>query len=235
MVVAADLETNQFVNSPGPQRSLDVSIAATNLEGLSTFKFGPTYIAPRELSGCAVKANKRVIVRTFTLADYARVRSMLPKVSRCSKWFDEESIAYMTSLGTFFPFVICVVQREEKDANTPSDLAEREGGPPSIGGTTAMSKSTDDHQLEKIIGYAELHRLPHMGRGMDGRLEKVLVLEEWRGKKIAQVACQCLLDIARDELHCGRCDLTVEKPDAMAVYTKLGFEPVETQVLRLFF
>ncbi|EZG56043.1 putative acetyltransferase domain protein [Gregarina niphandrodes] len=86
---------------------------------------------------------------------------------------------------------------------------------------------------DTLIGYAEVHRMPHLGRGMDGRLEKVIIKEEYRGKKVAQVACRELMDIAKNVLNCGRCDLTVEKPDAMTVYERLGFEPVSTNVWRL--
>eukprot|EP01056_Protomagalhaensia_sp_Gyna25_P003247 Protomagalhaensia_sp_Gyna_25__3246@NODE_2952_length_804_cov_291_594771_g2467_i0_p1_GENE_NODE_2952_length_804_cov_291_594771_g2467_i0NODE_2952_length_804_cov_291_594771_g2467_i0_p1_ORF_typecomplete_len181_score17_41Acetyltransf_10/PF13673_7/2e09Acetyltransf_1/PF00583_25/5e09Acetyltransf_7/PF13508_7/8_4e06Acetyltransf_4/PF13420_7/3_6e05Acetyltransf_3/PF13302_7/0_00014FR47/PF08445_10/0_075_NODE_2952_length_804_cov_291_594771_g2467_i031573 len=86
-----------------------------------------------------------------------------------------------------------------------------------------------------IIGYAELHRLPHFGRGFDCRLEKVLITEPFRGQKVAQRFCGFLCDLARDELECGRVDLTVEKPDAKALYTHLGFSRVDTEVWRLLF
>eukprot|EP01055_Gregarina_sp_Pseudo9_P001087 Gregarina_sp_Pseudo_9__1086@NODE_1707_length_1380_cov_237_475019_g1582_i0_p1_GENE_NODE_1707_length_1380_cov_237_475019_g1582_i0NODE_1707_length_1380_cov_237_475019_g1582_i0_p1_ORF_typecomplete_len186_score12_99Acetyltransf_1/PF00583_25/1_3e11Acetyltransf_10/PF13673_7/2_7e10Acetyltransf_7/PF13508_7/1_8e07Acetyltransf_3/PF13302_7/2e06Acetyltransf_4/PF13420_7/3_4e06GNAT_acetyltran/PF12746_7/0_00067FR47/PF08445_10/0_0023Acetyltransf_8/PF13523_6/0_042Acetyltransf_9/PF13527_7/0_059_NODE_1707_length_13 len=88
---------------------------------------------------------------------------------------------------------------------------------------------------ETVIGYAELHRLPHFGRGFDGRLEKVLILEEYRGQKIAQKFCSFLCDVARNVLGCGRIDLTVEKPAAKAVYSNLGFSKVDTEVWRTIF
>lgn len=89
--------------------------------------------------------------------------------------------------------------------------------------------------------------MPHFGRGFDGRLEKVLVVEKFRGKKIAQKMCGVLLVVvsgfcnqrfwqARDILKCGRLDLTVEKPDARKVYSNLGFSKLEgTEVMRLMF
>lgn len=88
---------------------------------------------------------------------------------------------------------------------------------------------------DEIIGYAEIHRLPHFGRGYDGRLEKVLITEAFRGQKVAQRFCSFLCNLAKEVLDCGRVDLTVEKPAAKAVYTNLGFSKVETEVWRRIF
>eukprot|EP01053_Blabericola_migrator_P005143 Blabericola_migrator_1__5142@NODE_2656_length_2489_cov_252_649050_g1609_i2_p2_GENE_NODE_2656_length_2489_cov_252_649050_g1609_i2NODE_2656_length_2489_cov_252_649050_g1609_i2_p2_ORF_typecomplete_len175_score27_00Acetyltransf_10/PF13673_7/5e10Acetyltransf_1/PF00583_25/2e09Acetyltransf_7/PF13508_7/2e06Acetyltransf_4/PF13420_7/8_3e06GNAT_acetyltran/PF12746_7/0_0011FR47/PF08445_10/0_0022Acetyltransf_3/PF13302_7/0_0017Acetyltransf_9/PF13527_7/0_018_NODE_2656_length_2489_cov_252_649050_g1609_i219472471 len=88
---------------------------------------------------------------------------------------------------------------------------------------------------EEIVGYAEIHRLPHFGRGFDGRLEKVIIVEKHRGKKLAQKFCAFLCEVAKTSLECGRMDLTVEKPDAKAVYTHLGFSKVDTEVWRAMF
>jgi len=87
----------------------------------------------------------------------------------------------------------------------------------------------------EIVGYAELHRMPHMGRLYDSRLEKVIVKESMRGNKIASILCSHVMAVAKDELSCGRVDLTVEKPDAKTVYAKLGFKTVETEVWRNMF
>ena len=56
-------------------------------------------------------------------------------------------------------------------------------------------------------------------------------IEIHRGKKIAQRVCEYVVNICRDKLGCGRVDLTVEKPDAMKVYSNLGFKNLDTKLM----
>lgn len=84
-----------------------------------------------------------------------------------------------------------------------------------------------------MCGFCELYVMPHLGRAADGRLERVVVSPAYRGKGIATAMCQLVLKLAKEQLEIGRLDLTVEKPEARHIYTKLGFAPVNTETLRL--
>eukprot|EP00922_Rhytidocystis_sp_ex-Travisia-forbesii_P039237 GHVS01058390.1.p1 GENE.GHVS01058390.1~~GHVS01058390.1.p1 ORF type:complete len:374 (+),score=27.41 GHVS01058390.1:720-1841(+) len=88
----------------------------------------------------------------------------------------------------------------------------------------------------ELVGFAELYRLPHLGRNFDGRLERVLTVESFRGNGLASGLCEHLVKLARENLNCGRVDLTVENNDARHIYEdKLGFKPVTTTTMRLEF
>eukprot|EP01071_Lankesteria_metandrocarpae_P002555 Lankesteria_metandrocarpae@DN2407_c0_g1_i1.p1 len=85
----------------------------------------------------------------------------------------------------------------------------------------------------ELVGYAELYRLPHMGRSFDGRLERVVVDESFRGRNLATEMCKYIIAEAK-RLQCNRIDLTVEADSALHIYkNKLGFVPISTTVLRL--
>lgn len=84
-----------------------------------------------------------------------------------------------------------------------------------------------------LVGYAELHLCPHIGRMPDGRLERVVVAESFRGKGLATALCREIISLAK-KLKCGRMDLTVEKDEARHIYEdKLDFLKVDTTVMRL--
>lgn len=86
-----------------------------------------------------------------------------------------------------------------------------------------------------LIAYGEIHRLPHLARKFDGRLEKIIVAESVRGMGVGTAFCQYLIQQARDHLNCSRLDLTAEKENARSVYTKLGFQVHPTETMRLTF
>lgn len=86
----------------------------------------------------------------------------------------------------------------------------------------------------ELVGFAEIYRLPHLGRSFDARLERVITTESFRGQGLATRMCECLIDLAKTKLNCNRIDLTVEKADARHIYeTKLQFKHVNTTLLRL--
>lgn len=88
----------------------------------------------------------------------------------------------------------------------------------------------------ELVGYAELHRMPHLGRKFDARVERVVISPNFRDKGLASAMCTELIRRAKDELDCGRVELTVEKPAARHIYEeKLHFKPVDTTVMRLLF
>jgi len=87
----------------------------------------------------------------------------------------------------------------------------------------------------ELVGFAEIHRLPHLGRNYDARLERVIVSPDFRRQGLATKFVRHIIQQARDKLDCGRIDLTVEKAEAQTLYCNLGFAPVATNVYRLEF
>eukprot|EP01068_Selenidium_serpulae_P010334 Selendium_serpulae@DN5436_c0_g1_i2.p1 len=86
---------------------------------------------------------------------------------------------------------------------------------------------------DELVGFAELHLMPHIGRCPDSRLERVVVSENFRGKGLATVLCQEIIAFAKT-IDCGRVELTVEKDAARHIYEdKLKFSKVDTTVMRL--
>eukprot|EP00921_Rhytidocystis_pertsovi_P004912 GHVQ01008527.1.p1 GENE.GHVQ01008527.1~~GHVQ01008527.1.p1 ORF type:complete len:257 (+),score=60.14 GHVQ01008527.1:319-1089(+) len=204
----------------------------------------------------------KLIIRPMQIDDYEDVLSLLPKVSTCSLKHNVEQLQFILSIPTYHPFCVYVIDRQKNtsSASTGSPSSSSSSSYPAactttttngtVGGCDSKEDTNNgttigyvDHgggaeddmlhgQLE-LIGFAELYRLPHLGRNFDGRLERVITREEYRGKGIATKLCEYIVDIAKTKLDCGRVDLTVEKGDARHVYQdKLQFSPVETTVLR---
>ncbi|OEH75689.1 diamine acetyltransferase [Cyclospora cayetanensis] len=148
------------------------------------------------------------VLRRMTAADYPAVRMLLPLVSRCQLELGEEDLEQLLKQPTYIPFCCYTVA-------APTAACEGQG------------------KEGELCGFCELYILPHLGRAADGRLERVVVSPEFRGKGIATAMCQAVLRLAKEQLQLGRVDLTVEKADAKHIYTKLGFEPVSTETLRL--
>ena len=84
-----------------------------------------------------------------------------------------------------------------------------------------------------VLGYLELHCMPHMMRGYDCRIERVVVDKAARGLGIATKICHFAVSRAKVMGAC-RIDLTVENPTARYIYTeRLGFKHHDTETLRL--
>lgn len=147
------------------------------------------------------------ILRRMTAADYPAVREMLPLVSRCQMQLSKEDLMELLNQPMYIPF--CCFSAIST-GNGTTELKEGE-----------------------LCGFCELYVMPHLGRAADGRLERVVVSPAYRGKGIATSMCQVVLRLAKEQLQIGRLDLTVEKPEARHIYTKLGFTPVSTETLRL--
>lgn len=143
-------------------------------------------------------------LRQMEPSDYSLVRQLLPHVSRCSHHLDDENILRLLQLPTYYAFCCFSVP-------PPQSAATEEG---------------------ILCGFCELCIVPHLGREADGRLERVVVEPGFRGRGIASAMCSEVIQFAREKLQLGRIDLTVEKPDAKHIYTKLGFSPVTTETLR---
>ena len=141
----------------------------------------------------------------MTAADYPAVRELLPLVSRCQLQLSKEDLKEILNQPTYIP-LCCFAAVEARNGR---------------------SKEGD------LCGFCELYVMPHLGRAADGRLERVVVSPAYRGKGIATAMCQLVLKLAKEQLEIGRLDLTVEKPEARHIYTKLGFAPVNTETLRL--
>eukprot|EP00920_Eleutheroschizon_duboscqi_P027104 GHVT01066354.1.p1 GENE.GHVT01066354.1~~GHVT01066354.1.p1 ORF type:complete len:304 (-),score=83.14 GHVT01066354.1:851-1762(-) len=86
----------------------------------------------------------------------------------------------------------------------------------------------------QLVAFAELHRMPHLGRRFDARLERVIVAPAFRSMGLATQLCRHILLVAKEKLQCGRVDLTVENPRARYIYeNKLGFAEQQTSVMRI--
>ncbi|KAL7066127.1 acetyltransferase, GNAT family protein [Cryptosporidium serpentis] len=92
-----------------------------------------------------------------------------------------------------------------------------------------------DTENDKIIAYASLYILPHLCRPNDARLEHLIVSTEYRNRGIGTFLCKHIIDEAKNKFKCSRLDLTVECEIAKALYTNLGFEFVDTKVMRQYF
>ncbi|KAL8427876.1 hypothetical protein ACSSS7_007497 [Eimeria intestinalis] len=144
-------------------------------------------------------------VRLMKPSDYSGVCELLPLVSRGQQRLSDETLAAVLKQPTYFPFC-CFLSN---DGN---------------------GRKTDEQQL---CGFCEVYVQPHLRRAADGRLERVVVAQDFRGCGVATAMCQAVLQLAKNQLNLGRIDLTVEKPDAKHIYTKLGFTTVDTETLRL--
>eukprot|EP00914_Ancora_sagittata_P005200 GHVO01010717.1.p1 GENE.GHVO01010717.1~~GHVO01010717.1.p1 ORF type:complete len:187 (-),score=13.74 GHVO01010717.1:77-637(-) len=89
----------------------------------------------------------------------------------------------------------------------------------------------DDTETQ-LVGYAELVKVPHLGRSWDGRLERVIVHPQWRKNGIGNEISIYITKIAK-ELGLGRIDLTVERDEALRLYTKNGYQTVDTTCMRI--
>lgn len=84
----------------------------------------------------------------------------------------------------------------------------------------------------EVVTFAELIRMPHIGRMYDSRLERVVTKESFRRRGAATKLCQFVVLMA-SKLGCCRIDLTVENPIAKRIYANLGFDTVTTEVQRV--
>ncbi|KAJ1607834.1 putative ribosomal-protein-alanine acetyltransferase [Cryptosporidium canis] len=89
-----------------------------------------------------------------------------------------------------------------------------------------------DTDSDKIIGYAGFYIIPHLGRKNDSRIEHVIISPEYRNRGLGRLLCQQIIYDAKNKFDCGRIDLTVESPIAKKLYSSLGFEIVNTEVMR---
>ncbi|KAH7649662.1 hypothetical protein FG379_000922 [Cryptosporidium bovis] len=89
-----------------------------------------------------------------------------------------------------------------------------------------------DVDTNKIVGYAGLYIIPHLGRKDDSRIEHVVISSGYRNKGLGKVLCNYIIEEAKNRFNCGRIDLTVESPIAKKLYLGLGFEYHETNVMR---
>lgn len=167
-----------------------------------------------------------VIFRRMRVSDYPSVRKLMPSVSRCFLVFDEEQVAEILSLPTFFAW--CCFRKQKT-------VADREKTREETGGGKEGGQEDEARQAEgDLLGYCEMILQPHWGRKPDGRLERVVVSEHFRGRGLATQMCREVIQVMKESGIVGRIDLTVEKPDARHVYEdKLGFKEVDTKVLRL--
>lgn len=53
----------------------------------------------------------------------------------------------------------------------------------------------------ELVGYCELYRLPHIGRNFDSRIERVVVREAFRGRGLATLMCEHLIQQVRYEKY----------------------------------
>ncbi|CBZ52042.1 putative acetyltransferase domain-containing protein [Neospora caninum Liverpool] len=158
------------------------------------------------------KTGEQVILRRMELSDYPAVRVLLPSVSRCPTTLSDAQVASILSLPVFYAWCCFSVKNAESEGG---DEREREGD---------------------LLGYCEVLLQPHLGRKPDGRLERVVVSERFRGRGLATKMCEAVVQEVRERDLCGRLDLTVEKLEARHIYeNKLGFKAVDTSVLRLEF
>ena len=169
--------------------------------------------------------NRTFLVRKMKAADYPAVRALLPLVSRCQQQLQEPQLSEVLRLSTYIPFC-CFAAADTKDATA----AGAAGSAASNGTNGCASKGLIEGPL---CGFCEVYIQPHLGRAADGRLERVVVSPEYRGQGIGTALCRVVLQFAKEQLGIGRIDLTVEKENARHIYTKLGFEPVRTETLRL--
>ncbi|KAH8738618.1 hypothetical protein FG386_000613 [Cryptosporidium ryanae] len=84
----------------------------------------------------------------------------------------------------------------------------------------------------RIIGYAGLYIIPHLGRKDDSRIEHVIISSKYRNKGLGRILCNYIIEEAKNKFNCGRIDLTVESPIAKKLYLGLGFEYHKTDVMR---
>jgi len=75
-----------------------------------------------------------------------------------------------------------------------------------------------------LIAAGGLNRDPFAGRAEVGRLRRVYVHPEWRGKGIGTALVSALIREARRSFACVR--LRAENPGAARLYERLGFEPI---------
>eukprot|EP01067_Filipodium_phascolosomae_P002927 Filipodium_phascolosomae@DN2524_c0_g1_i1.p1 len=88
----------------------------------------------------------------------------------------------------------------------------------------------------QVVAFAELYRMPHLGRLFDGRLERVVVADKMEGLGLATKLCGYIVEQAEKSLLCNRVDLTVENPKAKHIYqNKLQFDCLATQMMRKYF
>ncbi|KAF7456575.1 acetyltransferase, GNAT family protein [Cryptosporidium felis] len=89
-----------------------------------------------------------------------------------------------------------------------------------------------DADSNKIVGYAGFYVIPHLGRKNDSRIEHLVISKEYRNKGLGRLLCNHIVEDAKSKYDCGRIDLTVENPTAKRLYSSLGFEVFNTEVMR---
>ncbi|CDJ29106.1 acetyltransferase domain-containing protein, putative [Eimeria mitis] len=181
--------------------------------------------------------NKTFILRRMKAADYPAVRALLPQVSRCYQQLQEPQLSQVLGLHTYIPFC-CFAAAPDSPPPPPAAAAGAAAAAAGAAGAGAAGVTNGCAAKQPacegpLCGFAEVYVLPHLGRAADGRLERVIVAAELRGQGLGTAMCREVLRFSRLQLGLGRVDLTVEKENAKHIYTKLGFEPVSTETLRL--
>jgi GNAT superfamily N-acetyltransferase len=86
---------------------------------------------------------------------------------------------------------------------------------------------------DTIVGYIELHLLPHIARGFDGRIERVVVHSNYRNQNIATEMCKYVIQEAKN-MNCYKINLTVSDHIAKHIYiNKLKFQQIDINTLEL--
>lgn len=172
-----------------------------------------------------------------TYEEYLEVRPLVETLSRCSLWHPREYIEEMLRLPSYYPFIVCLDDEldgaTQDETEPPSSLGVHSGHENVPSTATAPEKAAgQSSHKSKIIGYMEVYMLPHLGRTCDSRLERVIVDPVYRNRGLCHMMIKFVTEFCKDTLHCNRIDLTCENPIAMGIYTKYGFEPVHSSILR---
>ncbi len=85
-----------------------------------------------------------------------------------------------------------------------------------------------------LVAVGGLNIDPFAGDARIGRIRRVYVRREWRGKGIGRMLVSALIEEARPHFQCAR--LRAENPEAARLYERLGFVPIgvpdATHILR---
>ncbi|CDJ42495.1 acetyltransferase domain-containing protein, putative [Eimeria tenella] len=182
--------------------------------------------------------DKKYILRKMRRTDYEAARDLLPLVSRCQQQLTEADLSIILEQPTYLPFCCFAAAPDMGATHTAAASPEVSctGSNGCAEAARANAGNTDSASSEgPLCGFCEVYIQPHLGRAADGRLERVVIHPSFRGQGLGTQMCRLVLQIAQKQLSLGRIDLTVEKDDARHIYTKLGFEPVPTETLRLSF
>ncbi|UVC54192.1 hypothetical protein MACJ_003527 [Theileria orientalis] len=95
-----------------------------------------------------------------------------------------------------------------------------------------LKSASKNNEKPKIVAYFEIYILPHLGRMFDSRLERVIVIPEYRKLGIFNYMITFAIDFCKSTLKCNRIDLIAENPIAMRIYERFEFEKVDTTLYR---